>query len=262
MSVAQLFFCTMFPTRAASAAAALAALFTLVTSSAAPLAAQDSTAATPSAVRDSTPRPRIRFEKYRQYPWNGVSVWAGSAYETRSASHNEHIASGSMHVLGVQVSRDIWRGQRTRIAYVGEVLPIMLVRSGPPVQRMPDTARFSYPRAELNRFRYRNAFGFGVAPLGAEITYQTSRTTSALFNITAGGLVFTRIVPYGRGTQPNFTVSPGVALQWAPENRTLLAFGYTFHHLSNASFGDSNPGMNSQILYLRVSRLRQTSARR
>jgi hypothetical protein len=262
LSDAQLFFCTMRPTRAASAAAALAALFTLVVSVASPIAAQDSTAASANTRSDSTTRPKIRFEKYRQYPWNGVSVWAGSAYETRSASHNENIVGGSMRVLGLQISRDVWRGERTRIAYVGEVLPVMLVRSGPPAKRMPDTARFSYPRAELDRFRYRDAFGIGFAPLGAEVTYQTSRRTSALFNVTAGGLLFTKIVPYGRGTQPNFTVSPGVALQWAAENRTLVALGYTFHHLSNASFGDSNPGMNSQIIYLRVSRLRKESALR
>lgn len=240
--------------------AALLPAFLVLTAPFAPRAsAQDSAqvaGATPSreAPRDSG---AIRFAKYRQYPWNGVGVWAGSAYETRSASHNQHFA-GSMRILGVQISRDVWRGARSRVSYLGEVLPVMLVRSGPPVSRIPDTLALPYSQAELKRFKYRDAYGFGLAPLGMEAMYQMSRHTSALFNITAGGLVFTKIVPYGKGTQPNFTVSPGVALQWEPVNRTRLAFGYTFHHLSNASFGKSNPGMNSQILYLRVSRLRKT----
>ncbi len=222
------------------------------------LAAQDSTIATgPTASlpahRDST---SVRLAKYRQYPWNGVNVWAGSAYETRSASHNEHIA-GSVTIVGVQFSRDVWRGQKARIAYLGEILPLLRVRSGPPANRIPDTLRLHFAQAELDRFTYRDAYGIGVAPLGAEVTYQTSKHTSALFNITAGGLVFNKIVPYGRGTQPNFTVSPGIALQWEPANRTRVAFGYTFHHLSNASLGKANPGMNSQLLYLRFSRLRK-----
>ncbi|MEO7359921.1 MAG: acyloxyacyl hydrolase [Gemmatimonadaceae bacterium] len=198
----------------------------------------------------------LHLAKYRQYPWNGVNLWAGGAYETRSASHNEHFA-GSLAIVGLQLSRDVWRGRRTRIAYLGEILPLMLARSGPPLNRVPDTLRNHFAQAELNRYKYRDAFGFGLAPFGAEVTYQTSRRTSALFNVTAGALWFTRIVPYGKGTQPNFTVSPGVALQWEAANRTRVALGYTFHHLSNASFGQANPGMNSQMLYVRVSRLRK-----
>lgn len=201
----------------------------------------------------------VHFAKYRQYPWNGYSLWAGSSYETRSASHNEHFA-GSMRIVAFQISRDVWRGKRTKISYVGEVLPLMLVRSGPPVSRIPDTLRVPsvhYEQAELNRFKFRNAYGFGLAPFGAEVSRQLSDRTSALFNITAGGLLFSKEVPYGAATKPNFTVSPGVALQWEPQNRTRVALGYTFHHLSNASFGRANPGMNSQILYVRMSRLRR-----
>lgn len=211
-----------------------------------------STVATPASSDSSADR----LAKYRQYPWNGVNVWAGSAYETRSASHNEHFA-GAMTIVGVQMSRDVWRGKRARIAYLGEILPLMLARSGPPLTRIPDTLRNHFEESELLRFRYRDAYGFGVAPFGAELTYQVSRRSSALFNVTAGGLWFTKVVPYGKGTQPNFTVSPGVALQWEPVDRTRVAFGYTFHHLSNASFGQANPGMNSQMLYLRVSQLRK-----
>ncbi|MEO7997058.1 MAG: acyloxyacyl hydrolase [Gemmatimonadaceae bacterium] len=201
----------------------------------------------------------VHFAKYRKYPWNGYSLWAGGSYETRSASHNEHF-DGSMRILAVQISRDVWRGKRTKIAYVGEVLPVMLVRSGPPLSRIPDTLKspkIYFEPAELNRFKFRDAYGFGLAPFGAEVSTQLSHRTSALFNITAGGLLFTREVPYGAATKPNFTVSPGVALQWEPQNKTRVAIGYTFHHLSNASFGRANPGMNSQILYVRMSRLRR-----
>lgn len=243
-----------------SIAAAAALCFTFAGARAPHLVAQDSAkVAGPNPNVASGNSGAVRFARYRQYPWNGVNVWAGSAYETRSASHNQHFA-GSMRILGVQVSRDVWRGTRAKLAYVGEVLPIMLVRSGPPANRIPDTLNTPpgyYDQAELNRFKYRDAYGFGVAPLGAEASYQTSRHTSALFNITAGGLLFSKVVPYGKGTKPNFTVSPGVALQWEPANRTRVAFGYTFHHLSNASFGKANPGMNSQMLYLRFSRLRK-----
>lgn len=229
------------------------------------LRAQDSTvtpgpaAQSGKTVSDSSSSKLARF---LQYPWNGFSVWAGGAYETRTASHNEHFA-GSMRIVGVQISRDVWRGQRTRISYLGEVLPIMLVHSGPPVNRIPDTlASIVYTQKELDRFKFREGYGFGLAPFGAEVTVQTSPRTSALFNITAGGLIFTQVIPYGAATKANFTVSPGVAFQWEPQNRTRVGVGYTFHHLSNASFGRVNPGMNSQVIYIRLSRMRQPPSNR
>lgn len=225
------------------------------------LRAQDSThAGGPSnhPAKAQSDSAAVRFAKYRQYPWNGINVWAGSSYETRSASHNEHIA-GSLRVVGLQISRDVWRGRRTRIAYLGEVLPVMHVRSGPPLNRIPDTLhipQIQFDQKEYARFTFREGYGFGLAPFGAEASVRTSRRTSALFNVTAGGLIFTQVVPYGAATKANFTVSPGVAFQWEPQSRTRIALGYTFHHLSNASLGRANPGLNSQILYVRVSRLR------
>ena len=237
----------------------VAAGYTLSIATVAPTTASLAVA---SSTHNLSPAPRdsgaVHLAKYRQYPWNGMSIWAGHAYETRSAAHNEHFA-GAMTIVGVQLSRDVWRGQKTRVAYLGELLPLMLSRSGPPANRIPDTLRNHYSQAEISRFKYRDAVGFGFAPLGAEVTYHTSQRTSALFNITAGGLLFNKVVPYGKGTQPNFTVSPGIALQWEPVNRTRVAIGYTFHHLSNASFGQANPGMNSQMLLIRVSRLRNKS---
>lgn len=247
---------TLVPGRARSAIAVLALTIAF---GAVNLAAQsqDSTRAGGPAEtgRKSTgDSATVWLAKYRQYPWNGFSVWAGGAVEVRTAANNEHFA-GSMRMIGVQVSRDVWRGNRARIAYLGEVLPVMLARSRPPVNRQPDP-RISYDPVLLARFQYREAYGFGLAPFGAEATWQTSARTSALFNVTAGGLIFSKVVPYGHATKANFTVSPGIAFQFEPRNRERIAVGYTFHHLSNASFGEANPGMNSQMLYVRISRMR------
>ncbi|MBC8089598.1 MAG: hypothetical protein H7Z40_20230, partial [Phycisphaerae bacterium] len=162
-----------------------------------------------------------RFAKYLRYPWNGVNVWAGHAYETRSASHNEHIA-GSMRIVGVQISRDVWRGSRSRLAYVGEVLPVMLARSGPPIRRALDTNN-TYDAQEVARFSFRESYGFGLAPFGAELSRQLTPRLAVLVNVTAGALVFNRIVPYGAATKANFTVSPGVAVEWEPIKRTRVA---------------------------------------
>lgn len=244
------------PTARASALFLLLSLIARVAAS-----GQDSLLAGPSSRTASPPAADSsvsRFARYLRYPWNGVNLWAGNAFETRSAAHNQHFA-GSMRVVGLQISRDLWRGQHSRLAYVGEVLPVVLVRSGPPISRLPDTLKY-YDAREIERYSFREGYGFGLAPFGLEVSRQLTPRLSALANMTAGALLFSKIIPYGAATKANFTVSPGVALQWEPIDRTRIAFGYTFHHLSNASFGFSNPGMNSQILYVRVARVRRAAA--
>lgn len=225
------------------------------------LSAQETVTAphsTPASGKTSSDSSLSWADRFRRYPWNGVNVWAGGAYETRTASHNEHFR-GSMRLVAVQVSRDLARGRKWTLAYVGEVLPVMLVRSGPPVNRTPDTITFRDPK-KASQFRYRDAYGFGLAPFGLEVSRRLAPGVSVLFNTTAGALLFDRVVPYGEATRANFTVSPGVAVEVASPGRTRVAVGYTFHHLSNASFGESNPGVNSQVVYVRLSRIRRAAS--
>ncbi len=192
-----------------------------------------------------------------RYPWNGANVWAGSSVETRNASHNEQFP-GSLRVVGIQFTRDVWRTQRFRLSYVGEILPAMLVRSGAPQNRKPNAALnpvLLRDPAHLALYEFHDSYGFGLAPFGAEFNVRLTERVSALLNTTAGGALFSHVVPYGDCTKANFTVSPGAALQLEIFHRTAVAFGYTFHHLSNASLGASNPGMNSQIFFVRVAQL-------
>jgi hypothetical protein len=67
---------------------------------------------------------------------------------------------------------------------------------------------------------------------------------------------FDQVVPYGKATQANFTVAPAVAVQHDVGSQDAFALGYALHHLSNASMGGANPGMNSHLLFVRWARKR------
>jgi hypothetical protein len=91
--------------------------------------------------------------------------------------------------------------------------------------------------------------------LGAEAAFSPSAKTHVLFNVTSGVAWFSRVVPYGKATQANFTVAPGLFLERRIGGRRAFALGYQLHHLSNASMGGANPGMNSHVFSLRISTL-------
>ena len=187
--------------------------------------------------------------------WHGAVT---SAVATRTASNNEFI-NGELSAIAVQVVKPLVRWRRATFSWLVEVQPVIRVASGAPPERVPtlanDPAEAGNPD-RLARYARRRGLGVGIAPLGAEASLPVRPSTQVVFSVTSGGAWFNQVVPYGKATQANFTVAPGIALQQQIGSRDLLAVGYALHHLSNASMGGANPGMNSHLLFMRWGRSR------
>jgi hypothetical protein len=189
----------------------------------------------------------------------GVNVWAGTALSIRTASNNEQFDGGAFRMMGVQFSRTLFVRGGVQFSWLVEVLPAIVATVGAPENRLPTPTRapeiYRDP-ARLARYTLHDVYGVGLAPLGAEMTKPLSRNVSAMFNVTAGGAFFNAVIPYGKATQANFTVAPTIGLEWKLPRGYALSSGYSLHHLSNASFGDANPGLNSHLLFVRLARAR------
>lgn len=187
-----------------------------------------------------------------------VNVVVSGAVATRTASHNE-VIDGRFRTVAVQTSRPLFTVGPMQVAWLGELTPVMLVTAGAPPNRIPtaatDAAEAGDP-VRLARYQIRDGYGIGVAPLGAEAAFALSGRTHLLVNVTSGVAWFSQVVPYGKATQANFTVAPGLWLERHVGERQAFAVGYQLHHLSNASMGGANPGMNSHIFSMRLSRRR------
>jgi len=189
----------------------------------------------------------------------GFNLWAGSALSIRTASNNERFDGAAFRMVGVQFSRSLFVRGGMQFSWLVEVLPAIVATVGAPVNRMPTPTRapeIYFNPERLARYTLHDVYGFGIAPFGAEVTRPLTRTLSAMFNVTAGGAFFSAVVPYGKATQANFTVAPTLGLEWKLPGGYALSSGYSLHHLSNASFGDANPGLNSHMVVVRMARAR------
>ena len=244
-------------------------LLALVTGSLAPrsLAAQsaeDPTSAPASSSGSGTTSGRLKL------PWQGgplvtgVNVMAGSAFLVRTASNNESFDDGAFRMVSVQFSRSLFQHMGIRYSWIVEAVPAIMTRTSAPSNRRPSPWSNSQAYFDARRYaRYttHDAFGVGLAPLGAEAARSLSSKLSAVFTVTAGGAIFSSVVPYGKATQANFTVAPALSLEWRVTPGYAVATGYALHHLSNASFGAANPGLNSHLLVVRLARARQLLSR-
>ncbi len=196
--------------------------------------------------------------------FTGVNVVAAEAVALQMASNNERFDGASLRMLTVQLSRTLFSYKGNQFSWVVEGIPAIVARVGAPANRMPSPTRdpeIFRDSVRFARYALHDVFGVGLAPFGAEVSRQLSTRLSGAFGVTAGGAVFNGVVPYGKATQANFSVAPSLMLSWHVAPGYDLAGGYALHHLSNASFGDANPGLNSHLLFMRVARARRMAAR-
>jgi hypothetical protein len=169
------------------------------------------------------------------------------------------ISDGDFSAVSVQAAKPLYRWRGATFSWLAELQPIIRVASGAPPQRIPtpqsDPGEANNPE-RLARYSLRSGVGFGIAPLGAEASLPLTSRSQLVVNVTAGAAWFNQVVPYGKATQANFTVAPGLAYQRDVGARDAFAVGYALHHLSNASMGGANPGMNSHLLFVRWARKR------
>lgn len=189
----------------------------------------------------------------------GYSVWTGSAFSVRTASNNEKFDGATFRAVGVQLDRSLFVRKGIQFTWLVEVLPAIVAHVGAPANRLPTptkNAEAYYNPQRFERYTLRQVYGGGIAPLGAELSRPIISRLSAIYNVTAGAAFFSSVVPYGKATQANFTAATSVALKWQVNSDYAVSAGYNLHHLSNASFGNSNPGLNSHLLFLRVGKVR------
>jgi hypothetical protein len=187
------------------------------------------------------------------------AVWGGSAVSVRTAANNEPFDGAAFSMIGVQASRSLFTRKRFRFSWLVEVLPAIVATVSAPDNRRPSPTRNADAFNDPTRralYLVRDVYGAGISPFGAEVSRSLAGPLSASFSVTAGGAIFSGVVPYGKATHANFTVAPALAIAWTLTDRYAISSGYALHHLSNASFGGSNPGLNSHLLYFKFAAAR------
>ena len=186
----------------------------------------------------------------------GFNVWMGSSFAVRTAATNEKF-DGHFRMLGMQFSRSLFVLGGAQFSWLIEVFPVLTGTVGAPPARVPTLTNNPDAYGDPTRYaRYtlHSVYGVGIAPLSAQVLKPFSNRFATLLSATSGVALFNKVVPYGKATEANFTASGSMGVEFTATPTVGVAAGYTLHHVSNASLGASNPGMNSHMLFVRMSK--------
>jgi hypothetical protein len=99
-------------------------------------------------------------------------------------------------------------------------------------------------------------YGAGGMPFGFKLLIGSSSNVRLFGATSVGGLWFTRDVPIPDGRRFNFSFEYGGGIEFGRRTQRTIILGYKFHHLSNANSAAVNPGLDSGVIYVGISRPR------
>ena len=88
----------------------------------------------------------------------------------------------------------------------------------------------------------------GLSPLGQRLNFRPTHRLQPYALLNAGFLISPRDIPDNDSSRFNFTFAFGAGIQFAQSPTHAWSLDYTIHHLSNRAIGNTNPGVDNQLI--------------
>jgi len=107
----------------------------------------------------------------------------------------------------------------------------------------------------------KRTYGSGVSPVGFRASFLPESKVQPYLSTDGGFIYFTDRVLSPQGSQFMYTIDFGGGVQIFHHRRQAFSIGYRYQHLSNANISHHNPGTDTNVFYLAVSRFRSKGYR-
>ena len=181
---------------------------------------------------------------------NEFSVMGGYAPDLRAVYGGGR--RSSFGFVAFRYSRHLIGSENVALKYTIDLIPAAFISYNKRivVQTAPGTFVTQTPKA--------NVYGFGLTPVGFQLNFRRKSKIQPFINANAGLIRFAKTIPDDRsalfptryGRQFNFTLAAGGGVEFLTENGKSFTAGFKFHHISNASTGNINPGFDQNLFYV------------
>ncbi len=145
--------------------------------------------------------------------------------------------------IDVNYSYLLVQGTKWNFRYAPELTALAMLDEPLPPNRNPETQR-------------KRTYGSGLSPVGFRASFAPESRVQPFLSTDGGFIYFIDRVLSPQGSQFMYTIDFGGGLQIHRTNRQAISIGYRYQHLSNANISLHNPGTDTNVFYLAVSRFR------
>ena len=186
---------------------------------------------------------------------DALGLWIGVAHSSVSAPLGN--ATGmDLALAAVRWTHSMLQSSDYSIDYVFDLVPVAFVSI--PLSSDSSSSGIGCQAGNPCALRalftdQRAVFGAGAMPLGFQFRFAPHGRLQPFASASGGLLWFTDRVPDRESARLNFAAELGVGIVAMLGSRAGLLCGYRFHHLSNGGTAPSNPGVDSNLLYVGVT---------
>ena len=181
---------------------------------------------------------------------NEFSVWAAYAPDIPRLFSGSR--KSSFAEVGFRYSRRIATTENTAIKYQIDLIPLAIIN-----YRVERLIQVSPNVLGYNRDR-QTAYAAGLTPVSFQLNFRRKSKIQPFLSAAAGLLMFNKSLPDDRsalrpnqrGRQFNFTLAGGGGVEFLTDDARSYTVGFKFHHISNASTGNINPGFDQNLFYV------------
>lgn len=225
----------------------VAGFFIFTTVLTAAVFAQDFTDAPKDNLNDETvgsPESTVIVE-----PKNEFSVFVGFAPDIPRVFSGSR--KSSFGEVGFRYSRRLATFGSVALKYQFDAIPLAVIN-----YRTERLIRASATTFDYNRDR-ETAYAAGLTPVSFQLNFRRRSKIQPFFTAGAGLLIFGRKIPDDRsplrpnqiGRRLNFTPQGGGGVDFLTDDGRAYTVGFKFHHISNNSTANINPGFDQNLFY-------------
>jgi hypothetical protein len=180
---------------------------------------------------------------------NEFAVWGAFAPDIpRLFSGSRRSTFGE---VGLRYSRRIATTENLALKYQIDLIPLAVIN-----YRVERLVQLSPGVLTYNRDR-ETVYAAGVTPVNFQLNFRRRNKIQPFLTAEAGLLIFGKKIPDDRsplrpnqvGRRLNFTLAGGGGVEFLTDDARSYTVGFKFHHISNSSTGNINPGFDQNLFY-------------
>jgi hypothetical protein len=180
---------------------------------------------------------------------NEFAVWSGFAPDIPRVFGGSR--KSTFGEFGVRYSRRIAESENLALKYQIDFIPLAILK-----YRTERLIRISPTTLDYNRDSV-TTYGVGLTPVNFQLNFRRQTKVQPFITAEAGMIFFNKAIPDDRsplrpnqvGRRFNFTLAGGGGVEFLTDDARSYTVGFKFHHISNASTGNINPGYDQNLFY-------------
>lgn len=181
-----------------------------------------------------------------------IGAWGAGARHSKFYTRLG-IRHRDFYMAGIRIGRELPVSRHVAVDYHVDVVPLLISTDNPVAFSKRQVCKGSVCGLQLE-METATTRGYGLIPVGIQVRMFPRNRIQPMLGLSLGAAWYEKPVPDPDEQRLNFMGDLAIGFQMRVAQSSAVVAGLRQHHTSNAETGRVNPGIDSRVVYLGVTR--------